>query len=121
MSQFLAAYNPGVDKPINADLQYAFWCILYIFNTATIYENTNGYTFGDIQTAIWTLLYAQITPSSYPYPGSLYTYSDGALYTDPTAPYVAANAYAIINDAILHTQNTNATNYTNLINPWSND
>ncbi len=65
--------------------------ILYITNNAQNYENINGFTSSDIQTAIWTLLYQN--PITLPY--------SGPLFTDPTAPnYTPANVYTIINQAI---------------------
>lgn len=62
--------------------------ILQIFNNAATYENV-GYTWQDIQTAIWNLLYGNITSSVGPVPPI-----PGIL------PHTDANVVKIINDAI---------------------
>jgi BclB C-terminal domain-containing protein len=108
-TQFQIAYNPGIGRPINTlDLQYAFWNILYIVNQLAVFENTpNNFTYGDIQTAIWTLLFQNINAASLPY--------SGTLTTDPTAPYISANVYTIINTSLQATQSINVSNYLTLI------
>lgn len=80
--------------------------INYIMNRVSYYENTLGYTFGDIQTAIWQLIGAA-NPS------------------DPTAPYVQAHVTAIIADATVNGVNFYPTSpaefiavYVLPIGPW---
>ena len=125
-SLYAAAYNSAsVTQPLNIYLQSALYCILYIFNLAYYYENTLGFSFDDIQTAIWTLLFTNISyATSYPYSGPLVNNTDeiGSLIPNVTAvlknlTFTPANVYYIINDALLNTKDiTPANAYTIPVN-----
>ena len=92
---FAALYNsfPTI-FPLNIHLNTAFMAILWIFNKAKYYENVNLFTNGDIQTAIWNLLFTNINSA----PGFGYI----PIITDPSAPFTASNVEAILNDAFNH-------------------
>ena len=90
VNPYLALYescNSAGDVYVNN-----FPAILYLINKSSTYESTDGYSMGDLQTAIWTLLYNNITISDIPY--------DGPLTNNISAPYTPANVYAIINDSV---------------------
>ena len=74
-----------------------FPAILYITNKAAIYESSlYNFNSDSIQTAIWTLIYQNVT---YPY--------SGPLTTNPSAStYVPADVYTIINEAVLAQMDT---------------
>ena len=87
--------------PLNIYLQTAFNAILWIFNQAFHYETVNNYTYGDIQIAIWNLLFTNINTA----PGPDYI----PVITDGSASYTSANVAAILNDSL-----TNINNYPNM-------
>ena len=74
-----------------------FPAILYITNKVAIYESSlYNFNSDSIQTAIWTLIYQNVT---YPY--------SGPLTTNPSAStYVPADVYTIINEAVLAQMDT---------------
>jgi len=88
--------------PLNTYLQIGFNAILWIFNMAYQYETVNNYSYGDIQTAIWNLLFTNINAP----PGPSYI----PIITDGSVPYNAVNVAAILDDAL-----RNINNYPNMI------
>lgn len=94
-------YSYPTSYPLNIYLQTAFNAILWIFNMVYEYETVNNYTFGDIQTAIWNLLFTNINTA----PGSSYS----PIITDGSAPYISENVAAILNGSL-----TNINNYPNM-------
>ena len=94
-------YSYPTFDPLNVYLQTAFNAILWIFNMAYEYETVNNYTYGDIQTAIWNLLFTNINSP----PGPSYV----PVITNGSAPYTKENVAAILNDSL-----TNINNYPNM-------
>ena len=90
-------YSYPTSYPLNINLQLAFNAILWIFNMAYDYQNTNNYTYGDIQTSIWNLLFTNIDAA----PGPSYV----PIITDSSAPYISSNVAAILNDAFINIKN----------------
>jgi len=95
----------GSLRPINMangpTSNYPFYAILSLMNNFAQYQSQVHFS-GNMQTAMWTILFQNIAQGTTNYIGSL--------YTDDTAIYDYTQTYGMINDALTNTQSITASN-----------